>query len=202
MDSIDFFKRKDVLIPFQFLKYYPDLEITPTQFILIIHIMNSLTYNESFISFQELAKRLQLPVEDVRKDLAILMEKGYLQIRHEKNEEKIEEQYVLDGLYETLLRCMQTTQEVKSHTKDTMELFFQKLTTAFQRQLSGTEMERLKRILVMYKDLELIEFAVREAETKQKVSIPYIEAILRNWNEKGIRTAEELERRILVGEYE
>ncbi len=151
------------------------LSVEETVIVLVIDFMNT---NGLDISMETLSHKTGMSSEDVDKVVSVLYAKKYLKIGVQGGKVNFD----LSGLFETNVAKQEAI--IDSSLFDIFE-------TEFNRPLTPIEMQKVSD---WHRNLDktLIIYALREASAYQKVSIAYIEAILKDWQEKGI-TAQMIE---------
>ncbi|MCR5228952.1 MAG: DnaD domain protein [Solobacterium sp.] len=147
-----------------------------TVIVLLIDFMND---NHMDISIDALHKKSGFTETEVDQIISVLCAKKYLEIRVSSKSVA----FRLDGLYST-----DTAKEERVMDLPLFETFESEL----KRPLNQREMEKISEWNRKI-DRKMILYALREASAFQKLSIPYIDSVLRSWIEKGY-TAEMIEK--------
>ena len=119
-----------------------------------------------------------------------LTTKNIITIKVEKNDAgKMEEYIYIDLFYTKLFNLILDSKEEK------IEKFNTEIFTVFEQELGRTispmEVEKIREWLNDGFGEELIKEALKEAVYKNARSINYINSILYNWKQKGIKTPQE-----------
>lgn len=130
------------------------------------------------IDMASLSRKSGMSEQEVNEVISVLCAKKYLEIRASATNVS----FCLDGLYRT-----DTAKEERVLDAPLFDVF----ETEFGRPLSQQEMEHISE-WNRTTDRKLIIYALREASTYQKLSVPYIETVLAAWKKKGY-TAEMIE---------
>ena len=124
-------------------------------------------YNEHHmeISLETLSKKCHLEMDELDRIISVLCARKYLDIKASSKRIR----FVLDGLFEANTARDRSVMDVSL-----FELFEQE----FGRTLSQKEMQKISDWNREYERRQIID-ALREASTYQKMSLSYIEAILK-----------------------
>ena len=182
---IDVIKQKDLTIPNILFFNYKKLDITETELILIIYIMNStLCFN---------LKQMSLDLNMNSKELLVLInsltEKDLLEIKVDKNNSYCTEEISLEKLYQKLGFLLVNVEEKKEDSTNLFSIFEQE----FGRTISPMEYEIINAWKSSDFSDELIISALREATYNGVTNLRYIDKILHEWKKKGIRTSKDVE---------
>ncbi len=177
---IEILKDKTLNISNVLLKNYKKLNITDSEFILLIYLLN----NDICFNPKEISKDLSVSIENVMDYISSLSSKGILKIDLTKG--RVKEEYInLEGLYNKLFFLL-----VKGEEKKSTNIFdiFEK---EFGRTLSPMDFEIISLLQKDNSD-ELIILALREAVFNGVSNLRYIDKILHEWGKKGIKTEEDI----------
>ncbi|RIM88411.1 DnaD domain-containing protein, partial [Staphylococcus shinii] len=124
-----------------------------------------------------------------------LIQTDLLELKVNKDEEgKFTEYMNLDPFYNKLSEIMEKmeVQQDKEKSKVDFNTLFQQIEQAFARPLSPFEMETLNQWLDVDKhDLSVIQAALDEAISQNKLSFKYMDRILLNWKKNNVKTIED-----------
>lgn len=185
---IDILKEKPIVIPKILFTNYKKLNITEEELIILIYIVNlgeKIVYNpEIFVH------NLDLDKYKVMQLLNNLFEKNIINIKVEKNEKGLSEEYIyVDVLYNKLFNLiLEEKKEIKTIDTDLFTLF----ETELGRTLSPMECEIIKEWISSDYTEELIKEALKEAIYNNVRNLKYIDRILYTWKSKGITTKEDV----------
>lgn len=182
---IELLKKKDYQVSECLLFNYKKLNITDLQFILLVYLTNQASniYNPKKISLD-----LGIDMNDVLEMINSLCEKNVLEIQLKKINDIRSEVINFDMLYEKLGFSLNEV-EVKDD-KNIYSLF----ESEFGRTLSPMEYEIISGWKSSGYTEELIELALKEAVYNGVNSLRYIDKIIYEWNRKGIKTKEDVEK--------
>ncbi len=185
---INILKEKPIIIPKILFKNYKNLNISEEELVILIYMINLgdiIVYNPSIF-----VKDLNMDKYKVMEILNNLTEKNIIDIKVEKNEKKLSEEYIyLDNLYNKLFNLILDEEQQKPNI-DRSDLF-----TLFESELGRTispmECEIIKEWKNNYKE-DLIKEALKEAIYNNVRNLKYIDRILYTWKTKGITNKEDI----------
>lgn len=160
-----FVSRRDWVIEHQ--EY---LGLSEKEFMIVLMI-DFMSEHRIPISIDALAQKTCMPAKEVDETVSLLCAKKYLDIR--ASGKRIS--FRLDGLYDT-----EVAREAGMIDRSVFDLFESEL----KRPLTQKDMECISDWNRTY-EKRMIILALREASMYQKVSIPYIDSILREWTKKN-----------------
>ena len=190
------------------IAYYPRLNISDAELLLIIQLEAFNQRCESFPSNEKIAVNTNLSVTDVGNLIQRLIDRNYLTIEQTTDDQdKIGNKYSLNKLYDALDNYIDQNILIKDNKKDKtvavtnnlenspLNYLSRKVEVEFGRYLSPIEREEIAQWLsVDHYDPEIIELALREAVLSQAYSLKYIDRVLLNWQRHNLKTPEEVER--------
>lgn len=190
------------------IAYYPRLNISDAELLLIIQLEAFNQRGESFPSNEKIAANTNLSVTDVGNLIQRLIDRNYLTIEQTTDDQdKIGNKYSLNKLYDALDNYIDQNILIKDNKKDKtvavtndlenspLNYLSRKVEVEFGRYLSPIEREEIAQWLsVDHYDPEIIELALREAVLSQAYSLKYIDRVLLNWQRHNLKTPEEVER--------
>lgn len=189
MDQVvEILKDRNLQFPRLLLNNYKKLNITDQELIMIICLINSknLTYNP-----KELSNELNIKLNVVLEIINNLSEKGIISIDIVKDHNVRSEVINLDLLYEKLVFTLMKPEEGTKKESNNMYDIFEK---ELGRGLTPMEFEILNGWLELEYSEEIIICALKEAIYNGATNFRYIDRILYEWNKKGIKTKEDVER--------
>ncbi len=190
------------------IAYYPRLNISDAELLLIIQLEAFNQRGESFPSNEKIAANTNLSVTDVGNLIQRLIDRNYLTIEQTTDDQdKIGNKYSLNKLYDALDNYIDQNILIKDNKKDKtvavtndlenspLNYLSRKVEVEFGRYLSPIEREEIAQWLsVDHYDPKIIELALREAVLSQAYSLKYIDRVLLNWQRHNLKTPEEVER--------
>lgn len=182
---IDVIKQKDLTIPNMLFFNYKKLDITETELILIIYLMNS----TPCFNLKQMSLDLNMNSKELLVLINSLTEKDLLEIKVDKNNSYCTEEISLDKLYQKLGFLLVNVEEKKEESTNLFSVFEQE----FGRTISPMEYEIINAWKSSDFSDELIISALREATYNGVTNLRYIDKILHEWKKKGIRTSKDVE---------
>ena len=190
------------------IAYYPRLNISDAELLLIIQLEAFSQRGESFPSNEKIAANTNLSITDVGNLIQRLIDKNYLTIEQTTDsQDKIGNKYSLDNLYDELDKYIDKNILIKDSRHDEtiavtnnlennpIDYLSRKVEVEFGRYLSPIEREEIAQWLsIDHYTPEIIELALREAVLSQAYSLKYIDRILLNWQRHNLKTTDEVER--------
>ncbi|WP_017755545.1 DnaD domain-containing protein [Calidifontibacillus oryziterrae] len=191
---IDWLSEGSIAIPMLLLNYYKKLGLDEEQFMLLLHVYSSLESGNSFPTPKELSEKMTTTEMRCMELLKFLIQRGFLQIEENHENEIFAESYSLRPLWEKLVFfLLESNSKQKRLEKEQEELnLFTIFEQEFGRPLSPIECENI----TMWLDHDehdplIIKAALREAVLSGKLNFRYIDRILLEWKKKGIKTIEQ-----------
>ena len=178
---IELIQNNPFYIPNILLKNYRKLNISDSELIILIYLINT----DNSFNPKLIAKDLNFNLNEVMDIISSLTEKDILKI--DIVNKKVREEIInLEGLYKKL-GFVVVNGEIKEDKKNIFDIFEKE----FARTLSPMEYEHISRWQDEYND-ELILLALKEAVFNGVNNIRYIDKILIEWNRKGIKNEQDI----------
>ncbi len=173
-------------VPASLLKNYKKLHITETEAMLLLHLYRIHLEGDLFPTPDKLQSFLTISKEDCSKILRKLIQMSLLSIEEDKEKDKVEEYYSFEPLWRKLYL---EKEESKKEEVDHFGEIFLRYEQEFGRPLSPFEIEMIN-LWIDEEEIpkELIYAALREAVLMAKINMKYIDRILRDWKQKGIKS--------------
>ena len=185
MDKIiELLRSNNIQISKPLLFNYKKLNILDNEFVVLIHLINENVYNP-----KQIGNDLNIPFPEVLEIINNLTEKSILKIELAKINNIRTEVVNLDLLYEKLaflIMKKESKGEKPAGLFDTFE-------TELGRTLSPMEYEIINGWLSTCSE-EIIILALKEATYNGVSNFRYIDRIINEWNKKGIKTKEDVEK--------
>lgn len=181
----DLLKKQDLLIPRMLFFNYKELNITDSELIVLIYLINQPmeTFNPKAIS-----NDLKLTLAESMNIINSLCDKGIISLETVKKNQVHNEVISLNSLYEKLSFLI-----INDKKQDNNNNLFSMFEKEFGRTLSPMEFE----IINAWKDSgfteELIILALKEATYNGVSNLRYIDKILHEWKKKGIKNGQDIE---------
>ena len=178
---IDLIKNEPFYVPNILLKNYRKLNITDSELIVLIYLINTdISFNP-----KQIAKDLNFDLNEVMNIITSLTEKNILKI--DIINKKVREEIInLEELYKKL-GFIVVNDEIKEKTNNIFDVFEKE----FGRTLSPMDYEIISEWQKNYHD-ELILLALKEAVFNGGNNLRYIDKILIDWNKKGIKNEQDI----------
>ena len=176
----DILKNEPFYIPNILFKNYRKLNITDSELIILIYLINT----DNTFNPKQIAKDLNFKLNETMDLINSLIEKNIIKI--DIINKKVREEIInLDELYNKLAFIIIDGKEKKS---DNLFDIFEK---EFGRTLSPMDYEIISDWQKDFDD-KLILLALKEAVFNNVTNLRYIDKIIRDWSKKGIKTEEDI----------
>lgn len=188
-------KTRPVVIRKELLDHYNELGLNEAELIILIKLIHASETSNKQPSIESLQQGTSLDSREITSIIQTLIQHDLLELNVNKDEEgKFTEYMNLNQFYDRLSEIMQQLQ-VKHEEQNTeleFNTLFQQIEQAFGRPLSPYEIETLNQWLDVDKhDLSVIQAALDEATSQNKMSFKYIDRILLNWKKHNVKTIED-----------
>ncbi len=181
---IELLKSTNIQISKTLLFNYKKLNITDLEFIVLIYLINENIYNP-----KQIGSDLDIAFPEVLELINSLTEKGIVKVELAKINNIRTEVINLDSLYEKLaFLIIKDDKEVEKP-----KTLFDTFETELGRTLSPMEYEIINGWLTTCSE-EVIILALKEAIYNGVSNFRYIDRIINEWNKKGIKTKEDVEK--------
>ena len=182
---VEVLKNNNYQIRKELLFNYKNLNITDSEFIVLIYLINQ---SSDIYNPKQISNDLKLSLNDVLELINSLVEKGIIKIDLKKINNIRTEVIDLETLYEKIAFSLDPKEDKKeSNIYDVFE-------TEFGRTLSPMEYEIITGWLDSGYTEELIILALKEATYNGVSNLRYIDKIIYEWGKKGIKTKEDVEK--------
>ena len=192
-ELLELLKSKNIVIPIYVYKLLPKLDIDMETFIFLMYLYNC---GEKIIfDPQKISNDMGLSVEKILNYVDILSNKKLVNFQLVKNDKNVSEEYLsIEFFYQKLSILL--VEENENHRKNDVEEsdVFSTIEKEFGRTLSSIEYEIIKAWRENNNSDELILEALKEAVFNGVANLRYIDRILSEWNKKGIKTKEDVEK--------
>lgn len=188
-------KTRPIVIRKELLDHYNELGLNETELVILIKLLHASETSNKQPSIETLQQGSALDSREITSIIQTLIQHDLLELNVNKDEEgKFTEYMNLDQFYDRLSEIMQqmNVKQVEHESELEFNTLFQKIEQAFGRPLSPYEIETLNQWLDIDKhDLSVIQAALNEAESQNKMSFKYIDRILLNWKKNNVETIED-----------
>lgn len=188
-------KTRPIVIRKELLDHYNELGLNETELVILIKLLHASETSNKQPSIETLQQGSALDSREITSIIQTLIQHDLLELNVNKDEEgKFTEYMNLDQFYDRLSEIIQqmNVKQVEHESELEFNTLFQKIEQAFGRPLSPYEIETLNQWLDIDKhDLSVIQAALNEAESQNKMSFKYIDRILLNWKKNNVKTIED-----------
>ncbi len=181
---IELLKSINYQIPKELMFNYKKLNITDSEFVLIIYLINQ---NSNIYNPKQISNDLKIDLNTVLETISSLSEKNIMKIEMKKVNNVRCEFINLDSLFEKIAFSLIDVDEKKDSN------IYSVFETEFARTLSPMEYEIITGWLDNGYSEELIKLALKEATYNGVNNLRYIDKIIYEWGRKGIKTKEDVE---------
>lgn len=183
--TIELLKNRDIVIPYVLFANYQTLKLNEEELIVITCLLNS---KSDIYNPKEIAMVLKRNTSYVLEVINGLINKGFLEIKVEV-EDNVHTEYVrLDNLYNRLGFLIVNSEREEKDSSNLYDCFEKE----FGRPLSPIEFELIGGWQTTGTNEELILLALKEAVYNGALNIRYIDKILFEWSKKGIKTVNDV----------
>ncbi len=187
---IHILKQGNIVIPLYLIQNIQNLKLSLDEFLVLMYLYNignKFTFNPT-----KIAEDLNMSLPEVMNYISVLSDKKFLTLETFKNDKNIlEEQLNLENFYMKLSLLM--SEEINKPDVDSSTIF-EVVEKEFGRTLSPMEYEIMKAWVENGFSDEVMKEAVREATYNGVSNLRYIDKILYEWEKKGIKTKEDIEK--------
>ncbi|MDR0898856.1 MAG: DnaD domain protein [Lactobacillaceae bacterium] len=176
-------------VPLFLIENYRDLNITNDELIILLQVFAFRQIGNPFPTAQVLSERTNFSITKINDLITKLLQKKILSLSSNNS------QFVFDGLYDLMTSGqIAITNKADETSINDRQRIFQIVSNEFGRELSPIEISKINDWFD--KDdfnPQLMEYAIETSVLNQKLSINYIDAILRNWKKSNLRTIEQIQ---------
>ncbi|MFB2002750.1 DnaD domain-containing protein [Staphylococcus aureus] len=188
-------KTRPVVIRRELLDHYSELGLDEQDLIILIKLIYASETSNKQPSIELLQKGSNMQPREVTVVIQNLIQRELLELNVNKDEEGRFTEYMnLDPFYEKLSQLLKKetmTTNVQSD-KEKFKTLFQMIEQTFARPLSPYEIETLNQwIDVDQHDIDIIQAALDEANSQNKLSFKYMDRILLNWKKNNVKTIDD-----------
>ena len=181
-------KDTPLTIPKVIFKYYKKLNLTEEELLVLICLINK--GEKSVYDPNLFTEELDMDNYKAMQILNDLTEKNIINIKLETNKSGKREEYIYIDLYNKLYSLLLGNNEVEENIppKD----IYLRFETELGRTISPSEVELINEWIKEGTTEEIIEEALKEAVYNNVRNLKYIDRIIYNWREKGIKTKNDI----------
>ncbi|RIL29076.1 DnaD domain protein [Staphylococcus gallinarum] len=193
--KIEQLKSRPVIIRKELLDHYSDMGLNETELIILIKLLHSAEISNKQPSIETLQQGSTLDSREITAIIQRLIQYDLLELNVSKDEEgKFTEYMNLDKFYTRLSEIIDSIEEEEIAEDNTLafENVFKNIEQTFGRALSPYEIETINQWLdVDHHELSVIQAALDESTSQNKLSFKYIDRILLNWKKNNVKTIED-----------
>lgn len=193
--NIEQLKSRPVIIRKELLDHYSDMGLNETELIILIKLLHSAEISNKQPSIETLQQGSTLDSREITAIIQRLIQYDLLELNVSKDEEgKFTEYMNLDKFYTRLSEIIDSIEKEEIAEDNTLafENVFKNIEQTFGRALSPYEIETINQWLdVDHHELSVIQAALDEAASQNKLSFKYIDRILLNWKKNNVKTIED-----------
>lgn len=182
---IELLKSINYQISKELLFNYKKLNITDSEFIIIIYLINQ---SSNIYNPKQMSNDLNIELNNILELMNSLSEKNIIKIEMKKINNIRSEVINLDSLYEKLAFSLT---EVEEENESNLYSVFE---TEFGRPLTPLEYQIINGWVDTGVSEELIKLALKEATYNGVRNLRYIDKIIYEWDKKGIKTKDDVEK--------
>lgn len=186
MKSSDIFKSTNFNYNNLFINKILDYNLTLHEFLLLNYFIN---YNVIELNINEIAKYTSLSDEMILTAYNGLISKNIIKINTTNKNGIIVETITLDDFYDKIDQSIKN--EKKNDSKAEIIKLFEESSS---EKITDIELEVINAWLSSGFDTSMIINAINESKYNGTCNIRYIDKVLNEWKNKGIKTSEELEK--------
>lgn len=188
-------KTRPVVIRRELLDHYAELGMGEQDLVILIKLIYASETSNKQPSIEFLQQGSSMEPRQITSVIQNLIQRELLELNVSKDEEgKFTEYMNLDPFYEKLSQLLkkQNLDHQELDSKAQFKELFQMIEKSFGRPLSPYEIETLNQwIDVDQHDLSVIQAALDEALSQNKLSFKYIDRILLNWKKNNVKTVDD-----------
>ncbi|MCQ9287649.1 DnaD domain-containing protein [Staphylococcus gallinarum] len=193
--NIEQLKSRPVIIRKELLDHYSDMGLNETELIILIKLLHSAEISNKQPSIETIQQGSTLDSREITAIIQRLIQYDLLELNVSKDEEgKFTEYMNLDKFYTRLSEIIDSIEKEEIAEDNTLafENVFKNIEQTFGRALSPYEIETINQWLdVDHHELSVIQAALDEATSQNKLSFKYIDRILLNWKKNNVKTIED-----------
>ena len=188
---LDIIRSKDLVVPGFIFYKKEELGLSYDEIYMLIYIYN--LPKDSEFDMVKMSSDLNIKPKEILRIVNDLVEKSYIKLDTVNRDNYNYECFNLEGLYNKVVFSIIGKEEVKEEKKESNTLYdeFEK---EFKRPLTPKEFQIINAWKEIGYSVELIILALKEASYNGTYSVAYIDKILTSWDNKGIKTKEDVEK--------
>ena len=176
-------EKKDYIVPSLLILNYKKINLTSEELVFIIYVINN---GEDF-NPKKISQDLDLNLDKIMDLINNLTNKGLINLEIKKINNVRSEYFNIEKIYKKLAFLLVDEEEKKDNN------IFDIFEKEFGRTLSPMEYEIINTWLDNFKENTIV-LALKEATYNGVSNLRYIDKILYEWQKKGIKTEEDIEK--------
>jgi len=193
--DINFLRKRPMVFRRELLDHYSELGLTETDLVILMKLIYENEHSNKQPSIQYLCQGTTMKEREVTGVIQRLIQLDLFNLTVQKDEEgRFAEFMDLDGFYNSFKKILEkeALNQKEQSDEETFKELFQFIEQSFGRPLSPIEIDTLNQWIDVDKhDISVIQAAVNEALSQEKVNFKYIDRILLNWKKNNVKTVDE-----------
>ncbi|VEG64327.1 DNA replication protein DnaD [Staphylococcus condimenti] len=188
-------RKRPMVFRRELLDHYSELGLTETDLVILMKLIYENEHSNKQPSIQYLCQGTTMKEREVTGVIQRLIQLDLFNLTVQKDEEgRFAEFMDLDGFYNSFKKILEkeALNQKEQSDEETFKELFQFIEQSFGRPLSPIEIDTLNQWIDVDKhDISVIQAAVNEALSQEKVNFKYIDRILLNWKKNNVKTVDE-----------
>lgn len=186
---INLLKTRMIYYPLYLYRYRIELDLSDSNFIFLTYLMN---FGDKFsFDVEKFSKDLNIEPEEVFERIESLRKNKFIEISTIEKEKKLkEEEITLIPLYKKISDIIISEEDDKENEEELLT----DIEKSFGRTLSPIEVDFIMNWNKKGYSNEIILSAIKETILNGANNLKYADKILFEWNKKGIKTVEDVEK--------
>lgn len=186
---INVLKTRMIYYPLYLYRYRIELDLSDSNFIFLTYLMN---FGDKFsFDLERFSKDLNIEPEEVFEKIESLRKSKFIEISTIEKEKKLkEEEITLLPLYKKISDIIISEEDDKENEEELLT----DIEKSFGRTLSPIEVDFIMNWNKKGYSNEIILSAIKETILNGANNLKYADKILFEWNKKGIKTVEDVEK--------
>ena len=186
---INVLKTRMIYYPLYLYRYRIELDLSDSNFIFLTYLMN---FGDKFsFDLERFSKDLNIEPEEVFERIESLRKSKFIEISTIEKEKKLkEEEITLLPLYKKISDIIISEEDYKENEEELLT----DIEKSFGRTLSPIEVDFIMNWNKKGYSNEIILSAIKETILNGANNLKYADKILFEWNKKGIKTVEDVEK--------
>lgn len=193
--DINFLRKRPMVFRRELLDHYSELGLTETDLVILMKLIYENEHSNKQPSIQYLCQGTTMKEREVTGVIQRLIQLDLFNLTVQKDEEgRFAEFMDLGGFYNSFKKILEkeALNQKEQSDEETFKELFQFIEQSFGRPLSPIEIDTLNQWIDVDKhDISVIQAAVNEALSQEKVNFKYIDRILLNWKKNNVKTVDE-----------